>query len=357
MGGTPVTELVVSLLQQSVNVLVVTLDTSIRMPMSFRGDQLEIRVGPYRPRHRARDFFSAEREFVRDTLTHAMADVAHAHWTYEYALGALASGLPTLITVHDWAPRILQYDPTPYRLVRLMMNYAVLARAISLTAPSPYLQRQIRKWTGRNSQMVPNLVAERSDTDKWTRLIGVQRSPQIVAVNNGFSRFKNVMTLLAAFPLVRQQIPGARLRLVGSGYGAGGPAHEWASKRNLSRNVYFQGPVRRSHLGTIFRSADLFVHPSLEESFGYVLIEAMAEGLPIVAGAGSGAVPWILDEGSAGVLTDVTSTVHLADAVVSLLSDDQAMRHLSSAGYQRSDAFLAHNVLPAYLDAYAKLVM
>ena len=81
----------------------------------------------------------------------------------------------------------------------------------------------------------------------------------------------------------------------------------WAQKKGLSDGVNFVGPVDPDELIDIYEQVDLMVHPSMEESFGMVLVEAMARKIPVIGGEKSGAVPWVLDNGKAGVLTDIRS--------------------------------------------------
>jgi L-malate glycosyltransferase len=354
LASSPITQLVVGLLERGHELVVVTLDPQIERPLHLAGAQLSVRIGPYRPRHRARDAFAAERRIISEALHSEMPDIVHAHWTYEYALGAIPGAAPTLVTVHDWAPRIFRYQPTPYRAVRLMMNLVALASATALTGPSPYIADRVRGLTGRLVKVIPNGIADelfRPRTEPPS--LG---HPEILAVNNGYSRFKNVGALLQAFALVRAQIPGSRLRLVGIGHEPAGTAQSWAAERDLLDEVTFHGPVTRDELFPLLQTADLFVHPSREESFGLVLAEAMSQGLPVLGGRSSGAVPWVLGAGEAGALVDEESPSDIAAGIVASLRDEGQWWRLSRAGYRRaSESFRMSKVLDHYVDAYERV--
>jgi glycosyltransferase involved in cell wall biosynthesis len=84
-------------------------------------------------------------------------------------------------------------------------------------------------------------------------------------------------------------------------------------------NVVFMGSTPHHEVLANIAASTLILHTSLEESFGMVLVEAMAYGVPVVAGQASGAVPWVVADG--GLLVDVTSVAAIADAVDRLLTD------------------------------------
>lgn len=353
-GGTPVTQIVRGLLTSGHDVVVASLDHRVTDEVVARGEHLTLRLGHYRPRHRARDAFRVERNYIAESLRRERPTVVHAHWTYEYALGALDSGLPTLVTIRDWAPTILRLSPTPYRAVRLLMNLQTLRRGRHFTVTSPYMQQRFRRWLRWDVPVIPNAL-EDEVFEPRTRPLSMS-APLLTAVNNGFDRRKNVGTLLEAFARIRQTIPQSRLRLVGASYGPGEAAHKWARERGLEEGVQFLGSVSHERLPSLMQEADVFVHPAREESFGMVLVEAMSQGTPVVAGRRSGAVPWVLDHGRAGVLTDIGSAEVLAETVVGLLTDTARWRHFSCAAYEHAHAnFRLSPVLDQYLALYEKL--
>jgi len=87
---------------------------------------------------------------------------------------------------------------------------------------------------------------------------------------------KNLPLLLRAFDAVRRTVPDARLVLVGDG-----PLRD--TLRAECPQAVFAGQRHGTELATHYASADLFLFPSLTETFGNVTPEAMASGLPVVA--------------------------------------------------------------------------
>lgn len=325
----------------------VTLDPEIDSPIDLAAPGIRLAVGPFRPRARVRskDLFAVERSFVAERLGAWAPDVVSAHWTYEYALGALETDRPTLITVHDWAPTILWHARDAYRAVRLIMQLIVFARGRHFATVSPYMARRIERFTRRPVSVLPNAVGPMwLDIDEL-RSIG----SRVIAVNDGFGRRKNVEKLLTAWPSVRRRHADAELLLVGQGYGVSGAAWQWAEARGLGEGIKFVGPVDRSELPRLLASARLLAHPSLEESFGMVILEAMAVGLPVLGGRSSGAVPWLL-EGGAGILVDVRNEDAIADGIVRLLTDRSLAARTGARGRQRArEQFAVEAVAHAYV--------
>ncbi len=99
------------------------------------------------------------------------------------------------------------------------------------------------------------------------------------------------------------------------------------------REVRNLGLLRPAELKRLYRAADLGAMPSVtEESFGLAAVEMMASGLPVIASA-AGGLNEVIEDGVTGRLVDPPNDLEAwVDAIVSLLSDPDARRNLSSAG-------------------------
>jgi glycosyltransferase involved in cell wall biosynthesis len=354
-GGPVIAALVAELSQRGHEVTLVTLSPGIDAPVRQRIGAVDVLIGTYRHRHRARDAFRHERHAVRDLLNSVDTDAVHAHWTYEFGLGALASRHPTLITVRDWAPTILRFQPDPYRMVRLLMQSRCLAKTENLTVVSPYIGDRLRRYGGRAATLVPNGLPTGSFAIRApSRSNPVRR---VLSVSSNFSRLKNVGNLLRAFPAVRRQLGDVELMLVGGDYEPGGRAERWARSRGLANGTVFAGRMPTEHILEAMDASDIFVAPTLEESFGMTVLEAMARGLPVVAGQSSGAVPWLLDFGRAGELVDVRRPEQIAHAVVQLAGDPDRRAHLGSEALDRARRFAWPCVVPSYEAQYERIAL
>jgi L-malate glycosyltransferase len=354
-GGHNVTELVVALAGLVDYLYLITLDPNLEDPIELTGEKVRLSVGPFRKRARSRskDLFFKERAFVSERLLAWKPDVVSAHWTYEYALGAIDSGLPTLTTVADWAPAVLRHARDRYRAVRLLMQLMTFYRGRDFAAVSPYIARKVQRFTRRPCAVLPNGLGTEWFPEDLPELTG----NQVLAANVGYGRLKNVRRLLVAWPSVLEALPDAELILAGHGYGVGGTAHESAKRQGLSRGVCFAGPVSRPKLRELMRSSSAVAHPSLEESFGMVVLEAMALGVPVLGGQRSGAVPWLL-AGDAGVLVDVRNPSAIAEGLIRLLSDKQFARLTARRGHDRAAGeFTIRRVADDYVEALSTIAL
>lgn len=357
LGGTAVNVIAKGLLQNGCKLVIFTLDTSVTNEIILEGPQLRICIGPYRPRarYRAMDFFHKERDYIRRAARREMPDIIHAHWTYEFALGALASGIPTLVTVRDWAPKILQIYTDTYRLIRFMMDWQTFRNARYIAANSYYIHDLIQNRFRREVPVIPNPVEDSflRNTVKQFHI----NSPIIVSINSGMGGHKNIKNLIIAFKTIRQSVPSCRLKLIGEKFAPGEDAEQWAKEMNLSEGIDFIGPLVRSDIMKHLDEADLLIHPSLEESFGNTLIEAMARRVPVIAGRDSGAVPWVLDNGKAGILCDVRNADDIAYNAIEIITSSEHWNQFSKAGYTRViDSFSLSRVVNLCLAEYQQIL-
>jgi L-malate glycosyltransferase len=354
LGGTPVNHLLRAWLDQGYRVTLATLDPSVPVgeAVTLQGPRLTVVVGAYRSKHRARDSFRLERTALRDALTRHRPDAITAHWSYEFALGAIESGLPTAVTVHDVPKVIFRLQPTPYRLMRWAMHRRAMALARRIVFNSPYTRDHLGHPRSAGSEVLPNALPD-ANWKLMERRLPDPTQPLFVSVNNGFGRLKNVHNLIRAFNLVRVALPGARLQLIGSGFEVGGSADAWATKNGAGSGITFLGTLDYATTMARVRSADILVHPSLEESFGYTLIEAASVGTPVIGGVASGAVPWVLDGGNCGVLVDVESPQAVAAGMLSLATDPNQWQAIRTRALESGRRRFSASVVAA---AYVRLL-
>lgn len=336
-------------------------------PRVAHGDGLTVYYCPARRRAwrpnghypgRALDFFAQERTSLTGAIRAAAPDLVHAHWTYEFALAALDSELPHLITCHDDPWAVLRFTCSPYRLVRYFMARQVFRRARALTAVSSYMADAVRARARVPIGVVPNPLAEHVLASGHIRSAPATR--RIGMVCNGWDRRKNPRSALLAFARFKAHHPAAELHCFGHGFGPDQSAQRWAQQHGVAGGAVFHGPVPHRELIRQLDRLDLLLHPAREESFGVVIAEAMALGLPVVAGRDSGAVPWVVGQGELpeplpAVLVDVSRAQALEQAMERAFGKVYCAR--SAAGYARARArFSAAAVIDTYLAHYFALV-
>lgn len=349
------TELLVrSLLSAGVEVELVTLSPSLTSSLTMTDGPLTVLVGAYRPAHRARDIFRAERRELASLLAQTDGSIVHAQWTYEFAWAALNDGRPLVVTAHDAPLTVLRHMPTPYRAIRAGMAYRVRAGSFHGVAVSPYLAAKWRRQMldGRRLDVIPNLVLGRGPVRAPAERAGGCR----LACVGDTGRRKNIKPLLHAFQLLRRRHPAATLSVVGPGLAPDDPFAQQAVQRGLSAGVRWLGRLDHESTLDTLAASDVAVHPSLEESFGMAVAESMAMGLPVVGGRRSGAVPWLLDGGRAGVLVDVRSPESLLGGLLGVIEDPAYADRVGDAAAERiRTSFSTDMVVDRHLRLYQQV--
>jgi glycosyltransferase involved in cell wall biosynthesis len=126
-------------------------------------------------------------------------------------------------------------------------------------------------------------------------------------------------------------LPGVRLALVGDG-----PDRARLQRVFAGLPVVFPGFLRGAELAAAFASADVFVMPSRTETLGFVVLEAMSSGCPVVA-ARAGGIPDLVQHGEDGILYDPDHPEQATEAVRELLADDTRRAFLARNGRKRAE--------------------
>ena len=142
-------------------------------------------------------------------------------------------------------------------------------------------------------------------------------------------------SLLPAFGRLRRHDPTASLVLVGADGGQRAFVERRARELGLEGAVRLVGFVEdESLLAAAFREARVFVLPSEYEAFGLVLLEAMAQGTPVVASR-VGGIPEFVEDGSAGRLVPPGDAERLAEALLALWDDPETRSRMGEFGRTR----------------------
>ena len=202
-------------------------------------------------------------------------------------------------------------------------------------------------------RIIPNGVSPDAYADAW---LGGKQPGRVLFIGRPEPR-KGLHVLLRAFQGVRENHPNASLHVVGTApHDLQRVANEiWPGLRGPLPGVKALGRVSHDDKVREMRAAEVVAVPSLQsESFGVILIEAMAAGLPVVASdlAGYRAV---LDEGRLGKLVAPGDQQALAESILTLLGDERLRQRMSVKGrtavHQFAWARVAGDVLTTYEEA------
>ncbi|MCC6418171.1 MAG: glycosyltransferase family 4 protein [Gemmataceae bacterium] len=193
-------------------------------------------------------------------------------------------------------------------------------RAPLVLTTSDYCRRALVRHYGVPARRV-RLVPEGIDLARWQRLVRevppTGDGATVLCVARQYRR-KHVADLLRAMPLVRRVVPHARALVVGDGPEHANLRRLWAELQ-LGETVRLLGEIPDDEaVARLYRQADVFCLPSVQEGFGIVFLEAMASGLPVVATTAA-AIPEVVPQGNAGILVRPGDVEGLAAALAELL--------------------------------------
>jgi len=159
--------------------------------------------------------------------------------------------------------------------------------------------------------------------------LNVKQGP-LVATAIRLVKRKGPEHLVNAFSKVLKKMPNAKLAVAGGGTEAASLRAQ-IKKLGMGKSVFMLGKLQREEVARLMVAADVFVLPSLFESFGLVLLEAMAVGTPVVCTRTQGALE-IVKDGEDGLIVPPGDDDALADAIVRVLSDRQLAKRLMTSG-------------------------
>ena len=166
---------------------------------------------------------------------------------------------------------------------------------------------------------------------------------------------KGLGYLLKAYQMVKREIPDSRLIVVGPGTRLRRKYKNWVKRSGLE-DVVFVGYASYAELPRYYRTADVFCSPATSrESFGIVLLEAMAVGAPIVATNIAGYAN-VVDQGEDGLLVPPKDSRALSRALVSVLRNRTLQEHMTARGRLKAEEYSWERIAQRVLDYYARVL-
>ena len=242
------------------------------------------------------------------------------------------------------------------RYLRPVLSLAAMALDGRILVSTALLKTLPTAWLGEY-RIIPNGI----DAGRFSA-VGVRPIPEyadgrpnLLFVGRLEPR-KGLPVLLKAYPAVKRAVPDARLLVVG---GFSVEERERLAKELESsglRDVHLVGRVPAEDLPRYYRTATVFCAPSLGgESFGIVLLEAMAAGLPVVASRIAG-YEGVMQDGKQGVLVPPGDRNLLASEIVSLLKDPRRRGQMSGEASLTAARYDWRLVAPQVLAYYEELM-
>jgi phosphatidylinositol alpha-mannosyltransferase len=287
---------------------------------------------------------------VRDVLEHERFDLLHYHEPFVPFLSPIVLRLSTSVniaTFHAYGG----FSPSYEFGSRVMRGYA--ERLHGRIAVSGAAKHFIDRYFPGEYKVIPNGV----DIDRYQRAVPLARwqdgTSNILFVGR-FEPRKGLIELLKAYRILRKTGCECRLLVVGSGPLAR-EARGYIATRRL-KGVELLGRVSDEEKAQLFKTADVYVSPATGgESFGIVLLEAMASGTAIVASDIHG-YKGVVRRDREALLVPPREPKAIATAVARLLRDDELRESMAAAGRERAEEFSWPRVTAKVDDFYGVVI-
>jgi phosphatidylinositol alpha-mannosyltransferase len=273
---------------------------------------------------------------VRTILRQEQFDLIHVH-------EPLLPMLP-LVAVHEFnGPRFATFHASWDRSLLYAIGQPVLQRWFRRLDVRIAVSEAARQYVGRyfagDYTIIPNGIDVATFRPMLPRLERVPVDRQTVLFVGRLEQRKGFTHLLRAFASVEAQEHRAHLVVAGA-YGTREQHYYARRAEELGvREITFLGRLTREELARCYASVDIFCAPSTGgESFGIVLLEAMAAGRPVVCSDIDG-YREVVRHGVEGLLVPPADAEMLAEALLQLLRDDELRQAYGAAGRRRAAEF------------------
>ncbi len=305
---------------------------------------------------------------IKAILRTEQFDVVHLH-------EPLMPAVPPLVLRYSTSPNVGTFhafgdSSTAYAMGRPILR-RFFERIDGRIAVSPAALEYVSQYFGADYEIIPNGVdVARFSAElppiEWMR----DGRPTILFVGRFEEHRKGLRWLLQALHIIEPYFPD--LRLVVAGSGDPNEVAEWLPLRDYSRagrviyrsagsalEVEFTGFVPAEDLPRYYQSCDVYCAPSTGgESFGVVLLEAMAAGVPILASRITGYAT-VLTHGREGFMAEPKNPAAIAAGLIRLLSDPTLRQHMAQAGARTARQYdwpiVAGRVLAFYEKTIARV--
>lgn len=264
-------------------------------------------------------------------------------------------------------PRGIFADIAPYEKglyylslkIQAFLEKINLRRANAVIVSSQYAKKKVVELYKINAYKVM-VIPNGFDLDMWKKHLSIQplekkSKKRILGVAKFYPR-KKMEVLVKAFALVLKKNKGVELILVGNGIELP-KLKELVKELEIEECVTFYGNVpERAKMASIYKNCDIFCHPSIQENFSNVLLEAMASSKPIVA-ARAASMPEIVKDRISGLLFTPNNSEDLAEKLLELLNNDSSRIKLGEEGYNLLiNNYLWEDKIKIFIDFFETIV-
>lgn len=296
---------------------------------------------------------------MADVINREELDILHVHYAMPHAICAILAkqmckrDVKIITTLHGTDITVLGIDSSLTQMIKFGIE-----QSDRVTAVSHSLVGQTKEMlhTEREIDVIYNFVDEREYYRKPELQLkedyGIRDDEAVLIHISNFRRVKRVTDVIRTFANVRVKMP-AKLLLVGDGpeYSA---CHQLVTDLDLEDDVLFLG--KQENVSELLSISDLKLLLSEKESFGLVLLEAMACGVPCI-GTNIGGIPEVIDHGDTGYIAELGNVEQMSYFANKILEDKHLHQNMSfQAKEVVKDKFATETILRQYENLYEQVL-
>jgi len=304
-------------------------NTSYQNKDTLRYRPIQIYFNPYKVYRK--DFW--EKFFIRKATMYLKKDKNNIDLVVGHGQNAIPGinvGLPTVTTMHGVDRWIL--NPPKLRKILLRKSNKIIAitrRVQSQLIESGVDEKKISViYNGVDFYDIANTKFKSKD---FLAKYGINPVKRIILSVHNFSKVKNTMRIIQSFINIKGGYDDYQLVFIGDG-----PENRYYVdyiKRKKIKDVHFIGKLFKTDLYPFYKVADIFLMPSLRESWGIVFLEAMAAKCAVILSKNCG-VTEIIKDNKDGIIVDPNSQPEIDNALKTLIDDDEFRKQLGENGYK-----------------------
>ncbi|WP_088044129.1 N-acetyl-alpha-D-glucosaminyl L-malate synthase BshA [Bacillus sp. EAC] len=286
-------------------------------------------------------------------------DILHVHYAIPHAVCAFLAKqminheIKIVTTLHGTDITVLGYDPSLTELIKFGIE-----KSDAVTAVSNDLIRQTLELVNpdKDIQTVYNFIDERVYKKRNCQSLkaeyGIKEHERVIIHISNFRQVKRTKDVVNVFNLVRQEVP-SKLLLVGDGPELS-VLCKLVRELGIEKDVLFLG--KQENVEELLAISDVKLLLSSKESFGLVLLEAMACGVPCI-GTRIGGIPEVIEHGENGFLCELGDIEQISYYTLNLLKDDKLYQKISKRSIEIvNERFHSTQIVSQYLAIYKELL-
>lgn len=260
----------------------------------------------------------------------------------------------SLLTVHDLIPlevkNYFAYSKFPAlsKYLYFFRLYSSCLKAKKIISESEYTKKRLVKLgISPNKIKVIRLGVNLPKKVNFKYIEG-----DYILNNGGIDIRKNLDILVSSFAIVHKKRHELKLIITGQNKTIIPKLKELVSKLHLQQVVIFVGYVDDSKLASLIRYTKCLCYPSLNEGFGFPILEAFSYGVPVIS-SNTSSIPEIAK--NASILVNPKNEKQIAGAILEVLKDNKLANKLRRLGLERVKEFSWGKAANEYLDLYNSL--